>query len=412
MPPIPSPRRRPQTPVELPPLIDDSIAAQDRLVRKAVDEPSLKPKKEDLAARDESDRLWYRQQRLKYGTIVFIVVLIAGGIGWYLYDGQQKQQALLADNAAEQAEQESRMAELAESTRQDVRRLTAALDFGEAREVLQRASAKGLPHPMWIKIDGRISSDERRHGEDLLDQAEREINSDSIEAGNALLAKVEILNLPGDLAARVRQLRQRTRELVHETAMAAGRKLLDDSKSAAEAGEFDRALALLDRAKAADLPSADVYEWESQLREVVGGRVRVLGQPDNALVRVDGVGEAKLGETLAGIKTGTVDVVVIADGHLPESLRLEVSFPNVTEARVNLVPEAAGPLWATAALDGHCSQALAAGFYRSVHSGAAWLPGVDKVVSRTGPCAAESVGGPSSAAEAVNSPWPGCASMA
>ena len=86
----------------------------------------------------QSERMWHQRWLLKFGAVVVVLVVAAGGIFWYVHSGRSAE-------AAAKAKQDAEAAELAAATREEVDGLIAESKLGDAVFALEKASNKGLP---------------------------------------------------------------------------------------------------------------------------------------------------------------------------------------------------------------------------------------------------------------------------
>lgn len=371
----------PNQPGPIPP--DDDL---DQLVRQAMDEHSLAP--DNRSDPYEVDRLWYRQQRMKYAICAFVILLLAGGATWFFVDKHLKNKADAAYDAEIRAKQEALLADLAQKIPAEVRALIASNNFGLARTTLDKARGEGMPGEVWVVVDAELTRALAAHCGRLFEEIEAELDERAVEKANALLEQARSLEVPGDLLVRLTALESRFQEVKRLAELEPAKRMLADSRRAAINKDYDEAISLVERARKLPREGPDLELWANELREMVGGRVLVVGSPAEAKVEVSGLPPVKIGEQLAGLSFGGADFVVSAEGYLPERGHADASYPAIARINVDLVPEAPGPVWATHVLAGRCAQRVATSYYLEDGKSDDWAEAVKAVGAASTPCEA------------------------
>ncbi len=411
----------------------------DRLAMEAGSDYNLTPdrgeKKYDAV---ESDRQAYRQWRRKHVVAVLAVIVFGGGTLTYVIYGYWQRAAEERRSAAAAEEQRVRLAEVARETTSRVRRYLAEDNFGDARHALVRAGQKGiapevqaeldsrikkasvdhttadirrliaeeqfddatwarqqageqgLPTEAWGGLDAEIEKGARACRTGLLDRAEREIAQQSSETARDYLATARQLDHYAADDQRALKLEESLSRLVLRQKRDSWMEILSQSRQAATAKNWDRAIALFERVRLESEDAPETSSWEKELRDQVRGRLRIVGRPAGATVHIPGQASAKLGSVLCGMSQGPRGVVVKAGGYIPERVTVDVPpFPGVGEATVDLNPAAPGPLWATHVLAGHCAQYLASRHYRLAYKDADWADALRNISKPCEPPPAE-----------------------
>ncbi|MCZ6682917.1 MAG: hypothetical protein O7B26_07010 [Planctomycetota bacterium] len=364
-----------------PPAQDEDL---DHLVRRAMDEHSLMPDNEPDPY--EADRLWYRQQRMKYGITALVILLLAGGASWYLVERHNKQKALDLEDAAFRASHEAQLAELAERIPREVRELLGSNSFRSARSTLDKASGQGLPPEVWAGLDVEINNALSARCGRLIEETEAELDDLAPDKAESLMAQLRLLEVPSDLASRIAPLERRLLDVKRQAELEPAKRRVADSRRAALKKDYSKAIQLVREAKRLPRAGPEFDLWENELRDMVGGRVLVTGTPASAQVEVAGYRAVKIGEQLAGLASGRVEFVVSADGYLSVHGHADVQYPALATMSIELVPEAPGPVWATHVLAGRCAQRVASSFYLLDKSNAEWAEAVKAVSSASAPC--------------------------
>lgn len=121
----------------------------DKMVLKAMGpQRLLEPSRE---AMDASERMWHQRWLLQFGAVLVVLVLVVGGIFWFVYRGR-------AQEAARLAEQEAQTQALIETARQEVGDLIQQHKLSEASLALETASRKGLPQVVFVDLDKEIKA--------------------------------------------------------------------------------------------------------------------------------------------------------------------------------------------------------------------------------------------------------------
>lgn len=367
-----------------PPAQDEDL---DHLVRQAMDEHSLMPGNRPDPY--EADRLWYKQQRMKYAITAFVILLLAGGATWYLVDRNNKRKEREALDAEIRAKYEAQLSNLAERVPREVRELIGSKSFKLARGTLDKARGEGLPPELWAGLDVELNSALSAHCGRLIEETEAELDDRDPDKAEALMVQLRLLEVPGDLLSRIAPLEGRLRDVRRQVELEPAKRLVTESRRATLEKDYDKAISTMQRARQLPREGPELDLWENELRDIVGGRVLVTGTPASAQVEVAGHSPVKIGEQLAGLDMGNVDFVVSADGYLSERGKADVSFPALATMSVELVPEAPGPVWATQVLTGRCAQRVASSFYLQGDLDAEWAKAVKSVCSASPPCNVE-----------------------
>lgn len=252
---------------------------------------------------------------------------------------------------------------LTENTTREIKSLLSKHKYADANSALRKAIDWGLPGPVQVELREEITTSMRPYYEDLLDQAEESINKKSLSAAKDSVAKAESMSFHAS-GNRIYTLRENLQKLERELERTQGEDLIAQSRAAAEDKSWDTSISLLEQAREFPELGQAVFQWEQELRKRVGGRLRVEGSPKHARILFPEQSHAKMGDILHGLTPGTVELTVEAEGHVPDVVRVEVDFPEIAVATIDLIRESPGPIWAAHALTDHCGQELVVDYYR------------------------------------------------
>ncbi len=352
--------------------------ALDYLVRQATSERSVSADaRKTISA--EADRFWYLGQRLRLvGAITLSVVMVGCLVGYLIWVNRVQAQQR-AQQEAERAEQDADRLLLVAATQTEIDKLLKTGNFGDADLALQIAAAKGLPHEEYQKHEADIRKAKLVHRKALLDDAERAIDAGRLENADYKLREARDMGVSGPDDGRLNSIQNRLSQAERQIEFVEGRVLLADSRAAAGAGEFDIAVVKLEKARNLPRDGRDFDEWEKELRQIVGARLRVVGEPRSATIKI-GVQAIAADTITRGLADGAIELVIEAPGFLPAVVHTDVRFPEITEVSYNLVPQAPGPIWVIFLLREHCGQELAISYYRGAKKSQRWREAIETLV--------------------------------
>jgi len=368
--------------------------ALDRLVIEATSEQSLQPDKSSGYDADASERMWHKRWLLQFGLGVGVLVIIVGGIVFYIVRGHMEETAQEERVVTLVAEHDARLAAVAEETKAEVEEALSQNKFEEARMALRKGDAKEMPPDVRTDLDTKIIKSVRTYREKLLDRIETKLEKEDMEAVEKMLEDVRTLDgfgPPGDRRFSIEdkfhekagEIAKREKEQAREDELAKQKEMLVLARQALHSGNWDEARRLLEDVRQNGRIYAECDHLDKELRETIGGRLMVESNVANALVVVAGKEAVRVGSVVAGLPPGEIEFVVQAEGYVPASGQAHVRYPDVIKKLVKLIPEAPGPLWAINALEGHCAQRLAADYYLQKAKKASWRDAVDKMAE---PC--------------------------
>ncbi|MCG8407102.1 MAG: FHA domain-containing protein [Phycisphaerales bacterium] len=406
----------------------------DRLVREASSQHSLHPDRVRLDP-NLQEQLFYRWQFVRLVVGVAALLVVVGGVGWFIYDRDQTHKEEQANRQQERQAHQNHIALLIEDTERKVERHLSEHHFAEADSAIEHAQAKGLPIATRVDLEEAFEARVRSRRKELYRQAEEAISTHAFEQAEKLIVKAgdldRFIGRDGQFERHKRGLHlARVRKYLDESRAADGRddldaalksygfakkrcrnhreiddwaqeltrrwepKLLDQSRRAAEKVDwdsFEEAVRVCLKTKELPRASSKVREWDEKLNTLVGGRIQINVQPEDAKIRTrvlhDGRGcnpvYSDCGTRIAGLSGGLARVLIEADGYVPAEVSADVNYPEITLKTCVLTPEAPGPLWVVNALRGQCAQALALAYYRTVGKGEPWL---NALSSMSTPC--------------------------
>ncbi len=356
----------------------DDDKALDYLVRHATSQRLVSADARRVIAA-EADRFWYMGQRLRLVGAITLSVVMACCLVGYLTWANRLQAQQRAQQEAERAEQDAGRLMLVDATQTEIDKLLKAGKLGDADLALQIAGAKGLPHDEYQKHEADIRKAKLELRKALLDSTERAIDTGRLADANYKLGEARDMGVSGPDDVRLNSIQNRLSQTEHESEFVEGRTLLADSKDAAKAGEYETAVAKLEKARHRPRDGRDFDDWEGELRQIVGARLRVFGEPKGATIKV-GAETIEEGTITRGLADGTIYLAIEAPGFLPAVVRADVRFPEITEVSYNLVSQAPGPIWVSFLLREHCGQELAISYYRGAKKSQRWREAIETLV--------------------------------
>lgn len=330
-----------------------------------------------------SERLYHRRWLMQFAGVAAILLIIVGGIAWYVYAGHQERDAKEVRGRQIEGDIEAHLAVVAEETKAEVEKALLDRNYADAKLALDRGGQKELPHEVWVDLDAEIKKSARAYRDQLLNSVDGEIEKGNRESAAQFLVQARKVEEYAGPDNRTYAYEEKIRQLARGQELEANRKLVERSRIAAEEGDFDKAIRLLGQAMQGPQEGEEVNLWMQALRERVGGRLQVDVNPANAWVHIPGRDRAKAGEVIVGLPQGSIRFTVKAEGYLPEAGQANVHYPSVENVLVELTPEAPGPLWATRSLSGQCAQRLAADYYLRKSKKASWREAVAEMAE---PC--------------------------
>lgn len=415
-----------------PPLPEDDL---DRLVLEASSEFSLVPDHHpDETGQPidpgEPEEFWRKRRFWRSAGIVTGIVIAAGALIWVFVAWAQSRQAealveettntvgdliskadfsnamrTLRDAQAEglsretgvELEQEIRQA-FNDATTLQIESLIAEHQFDEARRVLETGREMGLRGELSTQLEQAITHATETFYHQILADADTAIRKKSVQAAKDLLAKAEIV-LHHQQTEHAAHVRKALGALERELEVAPAKALMQESRDAAGSKDWDRAIALIEKARILPREGGELETWEQSLRDMVGGRLRVNGGPKGVAVSLPGHDDVKPGEVVFGLPVGTVEVTLQAEGHIPEIVHAGVFYPEITEVTIKMAEECPGPLWAINALAGRCAQDLALAVYLRTPKYAKWHKALKALAQPCQPQGAETASGLDEASE-------------
>ncbi|MBE7505009.1 MAG: FHA domain-containing protein [Planctomycetia bacterium] len=308
---------------------------------------------------DWVERLFYRQWLAKVVISSIVVVVLIGASIWYVVSSRAERKAL-----AEQKVREN--ASLVSDARTKVEELLQKSKPGEAAQAVRQAQLAGLEISVVTELEAAIAKGAEGLRSEILAKAKLELESGGLKKVEELLRDARALNEFVQDTRQVEKLEKRLAEAREAAEYAPAMALFAKARQSLSSGDFEGALQNYELARNRPHKGPEIDEFGNELREKIGGRLRIIGLPPEGIVRFAGLPPAGPSEVVSGLKSGLVEFTVEARGFLPESLSAHVNFPEITEQVVSLVPEASEPLWAMNVLQGHCAQRLVEVYYKQV----------------------------------------------
>lgn len=331
----------------------------------------------DAVEHTDTPTLMKQEQKkfyLKWGIIGTVTAVLLTIVVYMFVSSRMEASRKKEEIALSERRERERLAQLATDTEEEVDGALGRRDFAAARLAIDSAAQKGLVNEELVDLNAQVQRAANQERAKLVNQLEAKTDEREFEACEATLEKIRILDgVAGNddrrtvaeqkyWAARQRaeekEKKDKHRKLVEET-----RAVIDDSRAAATARDWDKAIQLAEKAKTMPFVDDRVFRWEEELRKMVGGRVLVRSNAGKFWITVAGGERVEGGTTVSGLPGEETEITVSSEGYIPEVRRLYVLYPEVKKIRVNLTPESARPLWSSLLLRDRCAQWAMEEFY-------------------------------------------------
>jgi len=245
----------------------------DKMVLKAMGpQRLLEPSREVM---DQSERLWHQRWLLQFGAVLAVIVLVVGGIFWFVYRGRAEEAARIADHQAQ-------VEALTKTARQEVADLLQQQKLSEASMVLETASQKGLPQVVFVDLDKEIKTALARR---TTAEATDLISKKQVYAAILAVQKANEKGLPHQIRL----------DLEKQITMALASQAAEEVKDCLSKHEYKDAEFVLNKARQHGLPHENGVEIEKAIMTAARAhRDELLQKADTAIKEGDSAFSEKL----------------------------------------------------------------------------------------------------------------------